>query len=720
MMLHNRSGKHALQTQIVIEYLLHRKNAMNMRFNKRTPRQAGQSVKLSACVLPALCALQMSGAWAQERTLPPVVVTATPAASQILLPIDAAKARIGTTPGGANIVDAEQYKEGRVSTLDDALRFSPGVFIASRFGAEEARLSIRGSGLQRTFHMRGIQLLQDGVPLNLADGSADFQAVEPLSARYVEVYRGANALQFGSTTLGGAVNFVSPSGLDSPPLAGRFETGSFGYKRAQIAAAGKTDTADWFIAGSAFYQDGFRDHSKQDTQRISGNLGYQLSDSVETRFFLSAVKTDSELPGALTKAEMAATPRKADPDAVTRKQHRDFDLYRVSNRTAFLINPEQRVEVGGFYSYKSLFHPIFQVLQQNSDDYGINARFISDQSLLGNKNQLIVGASISNGTLRDDRFVNVGGQPGTRTAEATQRSKNHAIFAENQHYFLPSTAFVAGAQAVQAKRRLEDQFLANGDNSVDKTYRRVSPKIGMRHEFTPDVQVYGNLSGSYEPPTFGELAGGPNVTPVDAQRARTGEIGTRGLSTHSWGNLRWDVSLYRANIRQELLSLNDPAGLPLGTTNADKTIHQGIEAGLEANLGAAWIMRANYLLNDFRFDGDLVYRNNRLAGIPRQIATGEVLYKLANGLYLGPNIRVASASHVDHANTLQAAGYGVFGFKLGQRVSKNVSWFVDVRNLADKIYAATTNVTADARGADSRQFYPGDGRSLYAGIELKY
>jgi iron complex outermembrane receptor protein len=652
--------------------------------------------------------------------LPDVTVTAEPIASQTLLPIDAARARIDTTPGGANIVDAEQYKEGRVSTLDDALQFSPGVFVASRFGAEEARLSIRGSGLQRTFHMRGIQLLQDGVPLNLADGSADFQAVEPLSARYVEVYRGANALQFGAATLGGAVNFVSPSGLASPPLAARIEAGSFGYKRAQVAAAGKTEATDWFIAGSAFYQDGFRDHARQNTQRISGNLGFALTDAVETRFFLHAVKTDSALPGALTRAEMNATPTKADPATATGDQHRDFDLYRLSNLTTFRIDPEQRVEVGGFYSYKSLFHPIYQVLEQDSDDYGVNARFISDRKLFGNRNRLILGMSRQEGELADDRFANIGGRPGARTAQAEQRSTNYAVFAENQYYVLPSTALIVGAQAVQAKRRLEDRFLANGDQSVDKTYRHVSPRIGLRRELTPDVQLYGNVSGSYEPPSFGELAGGPNVTPVDAQRARTTEIGTRGLSRQQWGNLRWDVSLYRARVRQELLSLNDPSGNPLGTTNAGRTIHQGIEAGLEAGFGPAWVVRANYLLNDFRFDGDRTYGDNRLAGVPRQYVTGEVLYKMENGLYLGPNVHIASSTYVDHANTLKAAGYGVFGFKLGQRVNKNVSWFVDARNLADKTYAATTGVIADARGTDSRQFYPGDGRSLYAGVELKY
>ena len=44
------------------------------------------------------------------------------------------------------------------------------------------------------------------------------ERLEPLAARYVEVYRGPNALQYGAATLGGAINFVSPTGRSAPPL----------------------------------------------------------------------------------------------------------------------------------------------------------------------------------------------------------------------------------------------------------------------------------------------------------------------------------------------------------------------------------------------------------------------------------------------------------------------------------------------------------------------
>ena len=48
------------------------------------------------------------------------------------------------------------------------------------------------------------------------------------------------------------------------------------------------------------------------------------------------------------------------------------------------------------------------------------------------------------------------------------------------------------------------------------------------------------------------------------------------------------------------------------------------------------------------------------------------------------------------------------------------AFFIDGRNLTDKTYAATTSVTVNANGADSAQFSPGEGRSVFAGVEVKW
>ena len=92
---------------------------------------------------------------------------------------DAAEDRAAKNPGGADVVRHEDYADKSIVSLRDTLGFSPGVYLQPRFG-QEVRISIRGSGLSRGYHMRGLTLLQDGVPINLADANGDFQELEPI------------------------------------------------------------------------------------------------------------------------------------------------------------------------------------------------------------------------------------------------------------------------------------------------------------------------------------------------------------------------------------------------------------------------------------------------------------------------------------------------------------------------------------------------------------
>src|SRR3954471_7536666 len=149
-----------------------------------------------------------------------------------------ALAEINQTPGGVALVSAEGYRNSTPSnTIKDVLDYVPGVYAQPKWG-DDTRLSIRGSGLSRNFHLRGVQLYMDGIPINTADGYGDFQEIDPTAYRYVEVYKGANALRFGANSLGGAVNFVVPSGRNAPWFDGRIDAGSFGYLRGAAASGG--------------------------------------------------------------------------------------------------------------------------------------------------------------------------------------------------------------------------------------------------------------------------------------------------------------------------------------------------------------------------------------------------------------------------------------------------------------------------------------------------
>src|SRR6478735_4601763 len=205
-----------------------------------------------------------------------------------VLTVQQALRDIQQTPGGVAIVPAEAYRNSTVSnTIKDILDYVPGVFAQPKWG-DDTRLSIRGSGLSRNFHLRGVQLYMDGIPINTSDGYGDFQEIDPTAYRYVEIFRGANALQYGASSLGGAINFVTPSGRDADRFGARFDAGSFNFSRGQANTAGVYGAFDYFVTASLQHQDGFREHSSGQAMRGNANFGYRLSPDVETRFYINA------------------------------------------------------------------------------------------------------------------------------------------------------------------------------------------------------------------------------------------------------------------------------------------------------------------------------------------------------------------------------------------------------------------------------------------------
>ncbi len=165
----------------------------------------------AALLLASVSAAAAQHAAPSSQSLPEINVDAErqqnqapPApASLAVLTAQQALREIQQTPGAVAIVAAESYRNNSVaSTVKDILDYVPGVFAQPKWG-DDTRLSIRGSGLSRNFHLRGVQLYMDGIPINTADGYGDFQEIDPTAYKYAEVYKGANALRFGANALGG-------------------------------------------------------------------------------------------------------------------------------------------------------------------------------------------------------------------------------------------------------------------------------------------------------------------------------------------------------------------------------------------------------------------------------------------------------------------------------------------------------------------------------------
>ena len=247
---------------------------------------------------------------------------------------------------------------------------------------------------------------------------------------------------------------------------------------------------------------------------------------------------------------------------------------------------------------------------------------------------MIAGVAPSRGTTDEDRFLNVAGLPGARSNASGQTATNLELYVENQHYVLPAVALVTGVQWARSTRKLEDRHVAGTaadpvSENFDMRYHALNPKLGVRWDYTAQIQLFANVSRSFEPPSFSELAGGATPTLNSAQRGTTFEVGSRGRVAA----LEWDVAAYESRLSDELLQIATNSLGASVTVNAPHTVHRGLEIGLgggalrSSSGRIEW--RVSGLVNDFRF-----------AMIRRTATTS---FRVCPGTPVAPNLATDSA-----------------------------------------------------------------------------
>ena len=622
---------------------------------------------------------------------------------------------IARTPGGIDYVDQAQFADKLAVSLRDTLAFSPGVYTQPRFG-QEVRLSIRGSGISRGFHMRGLTLLQDGIPINLADDNGDFQELDPQVFQRIEVYRGANALRFGGSTLGGAINAVTPTGRTAPGLEARIDGGSFATLRGKAATGFATDRGDAYLALTGDRSDGDRRHAGRHAVRFNGNVGLHLTDTAETRFYATLSHVRQDLPGSLTLAQALSTPKLSLPNNILGDQERDIDSIRLQNRTTIALGAGT-LAFGGFHNAKQLFHPIFQVIDQNSRDRGLFASLDLAGDLGTLPWSLTLGTQARFGTVAARQYVNVGGERGALMADARQSARTINSYGELRVQPLPKLTLIAGGIYTSGERKIENRLVSTGSGKAD--FESFAPKFGFLFEPAETVQLYVNYSRSVELPGYGEIVqtvnGLPTFVDVAQQRAWTFELGTRGAV----GMMSWDISLYRADLRGEMLQYSLITGVPAATFNAGLTRHQGVEAGVDLQITSWARLRQVYMLNDFRFRNDAIYGDNRLPVIPKHQYRAEVRLGTET-VSVTPNIEwTPKGAWADYGNSVRAPGYALIGLSAEAQVREGITLFVDARNLTGKkavgdISAVVTATTATVA------FYPVERRAFYGGVRASF
>lgn len=461
--------------------------------------------------------------------------------------------------------------------------------------------------------------------------------------------------------------------------------------------------------------------SQQNIQFATLNLGRSFGEQRELRLIVNGSNIAQEIPGALTRAQFAANPRQAAVGNYANDQGRNQRGVRTSLRATWRLDDATVFEGALYGVWKDLDHPIFQVIDQESRNYGAFGWLDWKGEVGGLRADAYAGAWLRTGDLDSNFYVNVKGARGAPTSRTRQNADAIDLFGEARLFVSDRLAVVAGATWGHATRDYQQYRVPGAPTTFDvtasKDYDWLAPRVGVLWENDEGIQVFANVTKSVEPPNHGSLSpNGAGFTDIAAQEAWTAEIGTRGRR----GPILWDVTFYRAWLDHELLQYTVGNGIPASTFNADETVHQGIEAALDWQVGRGLRLRQTWTWSDFRFEDDVQYVDNRLPIVPRHLYRAELRYEHPSGWWVAPAVEwTPSGAWVDFANTTKAPSYAVWNLGAGYRVNERISLFLDARNLADKAYVS--NVQAQIRATPtSTAYWPGDGRAVFGGVSCSF
>ena len=534
--------------------------------------------------------------------------------------------RVADTPASVVVLSREAVEASAAPTLDDALRQVAGFTLFRRTGSRVANPTSQGvtlRGVGASGASRAL-VLDDGVPLNDAFGGWIYWGRVPRAAlERVEVLRGGASDLYGSSAMGGVIQFVrrKDAALDADASFGSQGTGSgsffWGNARGSIAVdlfrtggyvlvrpseRGAVDvdadsrhvTLDGTLRhGTAFLRASYYDESR--------NNGTPLQRNETTLWHLAAGGDWSVFEGSLA----------------LRAYGSDQDYFQTfssiaANRATETLTVEQSVPsrgAGGSAQYTRAF---------------------------GGRHVLVAGAELreARGTSDELRFTN-----GTFRVEAGGRQRTASAFIEDLFAVTPALSVTAGVRADHWRDELE-----------------ANPRLSVLWRANDALSLSASAYTAYRAPTLNELhrgfrVGNVNTLPnpdLTSENLTGFELGARARNAR--------LTVFLMNVSDTIANVTisqTPTLITRQRQNLGRTRSIGAELDGEWHFGRDWRASASWLFVDATVrDGEL--RGNRVPQVPRHQATAQLMWKR-----IGTQLRWSALQFDDDRNELPLDAYFV-------------------------------------------------------------
>ena len=694
-------------------------------------------------------ALALLAGLAGVGSAPVFAAGAAPVLNPVVVTGSRVEAESFDLPFSVDVVDMAKVRAGNLGVnASEALAGIPGLVVQNRQNyAQDLQISIRGFGARSAFGVRGVKLIADGIPASNPDGQGQAATFNLDVAERIEVLRGPFSTIYGNHA-GGVIQLFSRDPKGAPSVRGGALAGSWGTTRIGVGSEGEKGGVGYLLDASRFDTDGYRDHSAATREQAFAKLNF--APDADSRLTLTASglrQPDTEDPLGLTWATYRRDPRAAESVAETFDTRKSIDHLQggATYERRFGDDRLQLVAYAGQRSvtqYQSIpagpqANPRHSggVIDFDRDFHGVGARWIGQRELGPGKLTFTAGIDVDRS--EDDRqgfenFIGTAlGVKGRLRRDETDTVTSIDPYVQTA-WEQGAWQWTAGLRHSRVKFDVDDDYLANGDDSGAFTFRETTPALGVVYKLNPALNLYGSAARGFETPTMTELAysgaGGAAGFNFGLAPATSTQL-ELGVKAFVGDNTRLNAAIFQVRTDDELVVESSSGGRTV-FKNAGTTLRRGVELAVDSEFSPNWRGRLSVTRLQAIYDETFVTGSGtaaktiadgrRLPGIPALSAYAELEWIPVSGIAAALEALYRSKVYVEDTNTERAApAHALVNLRLTAE-QKSGPWtfneMLRLDNLFDREHVASV-IVGDGNG---RFYEPGPERSWYAGVRASY
>lgn len=651
------------------------------------------------------------------------------------------------TPQSISVVTKEQTDQQGVTSISEALRYTPGVIVDLRPSSRFDIVPVRGFGPHTGGALQGFVGYQDGLRLQRGIGFAA-PAIEPFALERIEVLRGPASVLYGQGIPGGFVNVISKKPVDG--FHGEIETSTNNYGKKEIGVDVNTPLDP--LGKAAFRVVGLARDSETQVNGV-GDQRYMVAPSLTLRpsasttfsvlahyqydpaslysVFLPAYgtlfnNTNGQIPRNFNPGDPSYEVFKREVKAVGYQfEHRFNDALTVRQNLRYMnlgMTFHGVSTTGAFTGTQKTIARQKSNVEETADTFTVdnqaqlNVRTgpVKHQILMGVDYQFVDAARLlGNGTTTaidytNPVYGNVGALPAFST-QSTMLTQQTGVYIQEQAKIGNWVALLGGRYDT-ASFGYDETTLSNGSKlAITQTDHAFTWRSGLVYRFANGLAPYASYSTSFEPVTGTTVQsifgfGQSKFLPT------TGEQYEVGLKYEPVGwNMAFTLAAFDLTKNNVLTPDSDPTHLnkcgATGTTACSVQTGQiegrGIELEAKGSLNRNidFVTAYTYQQTEVTKSNTAAELGKRPIQLPEHTASAWGNYTFREGpfagLGIGLGVRYLGASFGDTANTIEVPSVVLYDaglqydFSYLDRSWKGYTLTINAKNLLDTSYIAS-------------------------------